>query len=1312
MEQINPYEAFTQSKEGSFSDEALQDNASLMAESEAKIDQEQAQLEEVAEGPSATAMDAEQQIEQVHQQEEKETQDGLTKYVDTIQDVGQNVLEFADTAKEFGQSPAAGTVDFAIDAFNLTPAKIPKLPKFKNDIAQGFRDISSVIIPTFILSRLGIRGGAMAQQKVGWAIGKDPLVRMISVMGLEAGIGAGVDYTSSTSQEGNNLSGQLRESMPELFWWIPDDIATLSDDDPDVKRDKSVKEGVMLGPFTDLLVGAARIARGIKGTHKIRGQFLPENEIADKNWAKQATDSAEDSGEDMVRIYEEAAESVNNSAQARQDVLSELGNYNSSKDASLDQPMLGRDDDMFEATEQGIRSVDPNGVHGAAVDAARIKKNKNTVYGRMGSIVTESALKHGLDGDSITKRTFIKMIKETLAAGGKYSYKDVANNLTTSKEIKEAGEALAGVLVDPRMDVQMMKAMLEDSKNVMEGIQVLDKAGTQGVFRALKHYIDEYFNLDTLKAQAYLTHSLAGQASDMAEGARLMKGTDAVSRAQEQIFDRILYLTAEKGLAGKMGGSYLQNQNLWQQLRNMKPSAAKEAVEGMTEDVEDYVSAVVEKTRNFRTTMTNIRESRPEFLEPLMTLYELTDGNVDSMYKLNNWVGNKLGTIDKAFIDGQTHIPSEVIKGAYGNLYNSLLSSLSTVNKAAFGNAALLIEKPIATAIGGMAARDMKVLRRAWYQYSALGDSLLKGMSHLGMVFSKASRNPDSVPYIVRDDIATKNIEEMRALGMAAKSYADNDEMGPQIMFNVAEGLFDLQNHPVLRWGTNGLSALDGFNRAVIANSEARGKAFDELLETGEKINGKSMRKAADRHYQMMFDSDGFVKDTAVEYMTRETTFSLDNKASNALNGLVQMMPALKPWILFSRTPMNMLSATWNRSLTSVFAGDYNKIVGLPGKVHSVEEIKGILRDRGIPDDKHALQRFRQLQAEIKGRVALGQTAVAAGMYLFMQDRVTGNGLYDKEKQRTRRDGTWQARSIKGLDGKWYSYGEIGPLADWLSATVDVMDNFDMLSSHAFEDFGRKIGFVFAATVTERTTLAALQPLMDLLTGDEGKFQRWLATTGSGFFPLSGLRGEIGRLLYPELAVFDREFGDHLRNRNKWMNTIDPDGALPTRTDWVDGTTIGEPGNFFERIMNASFPVKVGKQPSKYRQFLMDIEYDGHPTFAKSKGGVVLNNKQRAELWSLVGKNPYFRGQLDEIMKDAKEIDFVGKLRKARRSFKGQDVVKIEDFGSIYSRINKALRDAKEAAENDLPEIDDIREQEAVLEEVQMQNQYGIIENK
>ena len=36
------------------------------------------------------------------------------------------------------------------------------------------------------------------------------------------------------------------------------------------------------------------------------------------------------------------------------------------------------------------------GVLGAAVDAARIKDNIDTAYGRLGSIITEAARKHGL----------------------------------------------------------------------------------------------------------------------------------------------------------------------------------------------------------------------------------------------------------------------------------------------------------------------------------------------------------------------------------------------------------------------------------------------------------------------------------------------------------------------------------------------------------------------------------------------------------------------------------------------------------------------------------------------------------------------------------------------------------------------------------------------------------------------------------------------------------------------------------------------------------------------------------------------------
>lgn len=1536
MEQLNPYEALTQSNEGSFSDEALQNNAALLGQTQEKQQQEQELLEESAAGPSATAMNAEQQIEQVHQQEEKETQDGLEKYVETAQDVGQNVLEFTDTAREFVNSPAAGTIDFAIDAFNLTPANFPKLPEFENDIAQGFREIASVVIPTFLLTKLGIAGGVASQARVGWAIGRDPLVKLFSVMGLEAGVGAAVDYTSSTSKDGHNATGAMKKYLPELFWWIPDDIATLDDDSPDIKRDKSVKEGAALGPFTDLLLGASRIARGIRGNHKIRGQFIPEDETSKgfyearrKSEAKtkalvkaktgqqmlealnpeftitdtrgkekffhgaaqefelveggqyagskniygsglyvtddfqtassykpknrdkgvKKADAAEqgvvyevdmskqnlfdldgparqdfidflkeekydamdelieravadttiDSAkrgvmpttaefmdnmrgysrslevpsyeitevfeqyQDMLKakgftgfkhvggkkagkgkrlhqvavifdpfgtsaisktnpddyknfkeqvVYEEAKEAVEASAKARQDGMDELGRYNSSADKSLDQPMLGIDNDMYEATEQGIRSVDPNGVHGAAVDAARIANNKNTVYGRMGSIISEGALKHGLEAGSITQRTFIKQIKESLAAGGKYSYKDAVGSLTTSKQIEDAGDALAAVLFDPRMSTQMMKAILEENKNVMEGLQVLDKAGYQGVFKAIKLYKDDFFNLDTLKAQAYLTHSLGGQVSDMAEGMRLMDGTDAIERVQEQIIDRITYLTAEKGLASKLAGSNLRNMNMWKRIRSMGKKEANEAAEGITEDLKDSVANVVERARRYRDVLNNIRKSRPEFLKPLMQVNELTDGNVDSMYKLNEWVSNKLGTVEKAFIDGKPEIPSEVIKGAYGNLYNSLLSAVATPAKAGFGNAALLLEKPVATMIGALASKDVQSFRKAWYMYSAVGETFLKGMNHMGMVFAKASRNPNNVPYMVRDNIATRQADEMAGLRLSADAYAENGNDGPAIMVDVAESLFDLQNHPVLRWGTNALSALDGFNRAVIANGEARGMAYTNMLESGVKVDGKALKSAADDYYSKMFDKDGFIADKAVDYMSRETTMSLDNPIVDGISVLTTHLPALKPWLLFSRTPVNILGQFWNRSAASALAGDYNKIVGLPGKVHSIQEIEEILKSRQIPNDEFALQRFKSLQHEIKGRVALGQVAVGAATFMFMNDRITGTGHYDKERQNNRREMGWQPKSIKGLDGKYYSYAEIGPLADWLATTVDVMDNFDLISTASYEDFSRKMGFILGGAFVNRSTLQGLQPLMDVLSGNPASWMRWASTTASGFVPLSGLRNTIGQVMYPDLKVLDEEFGQHLRNRNKYLDVVDPKGALPTQYDWVDGTPINYVEGFWERLVNATLPVKIKDTPSPLRQFLIDIEYDARPTFAKSSGGIKLNNVQRAELFSLMGQNPYLRQELNKIKKDAEAIDFVGQLRKARREMRGNDDVIIEKFASIYSRVDKVIREAKEIAEESISDLDDIRSQEMELDMNIQQNQYGIIQNK
>ena len=132
--------------------------------------------------------------------------------------------------------------------------------------------------------------------------------------------------------------------------------------------------------------------------------------------------------------------------------------------------------------------------------------------------------------------------------------------------------------------------------------------------------------------------------------------------------------------------------------------------------------------------------------------------------------------------------------------------------------------------VGAMARGDYKTIRRASYQYAAMSDTFTKAMKHMAFVFGKASRDPTSVSYIVRDDIVTKNEETMQLLKASAEAYVKEGEHGPMMLYNIAETLQDLGNNPVLRFGANAMTALDGFTRSVLGSIEARGRIYDEVF--------------------------------------------------------------------------------------------------------------------------------------------------------------------------------------------------------------------------------------------------------------------------------------------------------------------------------------------------------------------------------------------------------------------------------------------------------------------------------------------------
>ena len=1186
-----------------------------------------------------------------------------------------SLLENAQYYAESGVAIPTGALDFGVDIINLIPGvNAPKLPKFKNELAQAAREISSFLLPTIGLTRGFGAAGKAAQAKVGWEVGKSAIMKFIGETGVAAGAGAIVDSTNKLNETDDNLQGSLKKMFPKTFNWISNDWATLDSDSPDVKKAKNVNEGVGLGIFTDMLVGSAKMLKAIRGT-KEATRWIPENEKAKTFFGK--VKAAKDGTVEGT---------VGTAAQLREIATDELGDYRMAKNPDLDSPMFGIHD-VFDSEEAGIRSVDDMGVVGASVDTARIATNNGTSYGRLGSIISEAALKFGLDATNLSKRQVIQTVVDQIKGAGKYSYLYKGKKIPF-EEIDKAGSDLAQIMLDPRMDSGMLKGTLDGFMNEVDGMKNLNDVGYNGAFKAIKGYMDEYLNMDTLKAQAYVTTSLAGQVSDIAEGARYMEGTAAIERAQEQILDRMEYLMVEKGLASYVRGAGLNNINLWKKLRYANdPKKMAEVAENARAQTEDALANIIPRAKNTANTLRDVSKERPEFLVPLQMAWEFSDGNIDTISKLNNFVEQSLPDVQKAFIDGQPEIPNVIVQGAWSNIYNSVLTSISTPMKAGFGNAALLLERPIAVMGGAILGGDVRTLKRGWYQYTAFADTLKKGLEHMSMVYRKAASDPTSVNYIMRDDIVRKNEETMDILHSFARSAEQRGELGPLALYYKAEALNDLSQNPILRFGANAMTALDGFARAVIANAETRGRVYDKFIDGGQRVDAKTLRAANDQVYSEMFDSTGMVKDKAVDYASREIAMNLDNPAVDAISSFIARYPAIKPFMMFPTTSANMIAMANKHSPISIFANEYNKIAYRPLSAFSQDEVVEILTSKGLPVDENIEQTFNTLRAEIRGRKAIGTITMMAAAGLFLNDSLRGNGHYDKERQKVRTQLNWKPRTYRGTDGNWYTYDGLGPISDFLALTADVMDNFDTVDANDLETTINKLGFLVSANLTNKSMLAGIEPMNDVLAGNPAALNRWAASFGSSLAPLSGARNELGRLMAPQLREVDMEFTQLLRNRNKYLDAVDPAGALPDAHDWIDGKKIGYSDNFFVRAWNATMPMKVSEGLSLERDFLLDIEYDSRPSFMKNQKGVEYTPKERSELYSIMGKQGYFKSEIQRVMQTTEAKTWRESIKTARGNGSQVDP---KLWQNVYRQLDVGLDRAKRLAEVQLSNRDDV----------------------
>ena len=727
-------------------------------QAEAAIEQQLAEQSQV-EAQQVEAEAAPTGVQQPPQQSAPSTE-GEMKDQQFPWEEGYDLGDYARNTLESALAPATGMLDFGVDVINkFTGQQFAKPTKFENEVAQSVRELSAVVLPTIGLTRLGMKGGAAAQNRVGWSLGNTAFMKFVGSRGVEAAAGVAIGAVSS-EYTSDNLTGTLKQKWPKTYDFIPDSLATLKENSPDEKRAKNIYEDLGMGTVVDIgqgvvkFVGAlANAAASLRKSNRLVGETAEARKWLDGNSPKPTSADPE--------------EAVVESALKREDALDEIGYYNLSENPNLDQRVKGVHD-MFDYTELGVRSVDDFGVVGAALDSARIAKNLDTTYGRLGNMLSEPALKYALKSGE-NAQDIVLGLADQLHKAGPIGMEGASGWKVTFNDVLDANENLAVQLFDPRMTKTEVRMVLEPFiTRDASGKEILAEEGFAMAAKALRGFGSELTSMDVARAQSLLAGSLSGRISDLAEGARMMEGTAAVKEAQDKIIDLMQYITQLSGSA-----KYYKNRKM--NLVQMVANGFKN-IEGYNaasvEQAGEVAQKVFQDSQQFASTMRQIAENQPEIMDQFLMAYELTDGAIDTIVKMNKYIHGMTTDLGKGLINLTPEVENKLIAGVWSNVFNSVLSAFVTPIQALVGNFGGIISQPVSHFAGAVMAGDVKAIQRGWVAYSSILDTTQKAMPYAGTMFMKASRDPNSVRGGTRIDLLMQGEKEMEYLSKEAVTHS------------------------------------------------------------------------------------------------------------------------------------------------------------------------------------------------------------------------------------------------------------------------------------------------------------------------------------------------------------------------------------------------------------------------------------------------------------------------------------------------------------------------------------------------------------
>lgn len=536
---------------------------------------------------------------------------------------------------------------------------------------------------------------------------------------------------------------------------------------------------------------------------------------------------------------------------------------------------------------------------------------------------------------------------------------------------------------------------------------------------------------------------------------------------------------------------------------------------------------------------------------------------------------------------------------------NSMLSGPKTPVRAVIGTGMNTIMRPAATIVGtalpgNPGSRRMRMA--AWAEVGGMLDGLQESWQKAVSDYKTYFDNGGDF----RGYTKVAGIDEFDAI---KGYYQSQGTKGEKAMFNVYSMMRGLNLNPFLSYGPRIMKASDTFFGQLIYRGNKRAEAFrevyDRMLDAGVSMGDRefkvAVREAEKRFNKKVWAGNGKLADDYANFKWKEAALTGDMpKWAQAFENATEQLPLIKPFVgLFMKTGINavQLSTKYTPILNNVLkeVRDINRL-----SVGDKELLKYGIKTQ---------DQLMEARAIIKGRQAIGAGFIGLASSLYLGGNLTGNGPPDyKLRKAWEQSGKWQARSIK-IGGKWVSYESLEPFNAFLAYVADVGDLAAPMGEQWTSDMYARGMYLIAQNITNKTFMAGLMNLSDLLTGKGRSPAAVAANLVNNQVPLSSMRNELGKLLNPGMRELEGAFMETIRNRNLWSDLlVDKDGQLPYRYDIFDGKPIND-WDGMTRILNATLPFKINTAASPTRDLIMRSGVNLHQTFTTGPGDISLEGE-------------------------------------------------------------------------------------------------------